>query len=68
MLELGLGLGMYCIGGALLGCVLAVPVAVVIVRQRAQDERLAQEAKERLRKYEAGEREAWRLPIDNSSE
>ena len=64
-MELGLGLGMYCVGGALLGCVLSVLFAIVKVRLQQQEKRLAQEAKRRLLEYEAGKREAWRLPLTN---
>ena len=55
------GLGVYCIGGILLGCVLAVPLAVVQIRLQQEKDRLAKEAKKRLLAYEAGEREAYRL-------
>lgn len=54
------GLGMYCIGGILLGLVLAIPISIVIIRMKAEEERLAVEAKKRLREYEAGEREAYK--------
>ena len=67
-MELGLGLGMYCIGGVLLGCVLAVPVAIVTIRVQQEKERLEKEAKKWLLEYEAGAREAYRLDLTNEVE
>jgi len=55
------GLGMYCIGGLALGLLLSIPIAIMIIRYRREQERLEREAKKRLREYEAGEREAYRL-------
>ena len=56
-------LGVLCLGGFLLGLILAVPIAIVKAQYQHEQERLEQEAKRRLREYEAEEREAYRLDL-----
>jgi len=48
---------MYCIGGVLLGCILAVLLAIVKIRLQRKEECLAREAKVRLLAWEHDEEE-----------
>ena len=70
------GLGMYCIGGFAIGAILAIPIAIMVIRVQREKERLEREAEKRRKEEQLRQLADWtvtalgapRLPLTKVEE